>query len=109
MIEYKGYLGAVEFDPDIETFHGTVINISDVISFYGTSVPELRREMKKSVEEYLAFCREQGRPPEQPFSGKLVIQTNPDLHRRIALEASRRHLGVSTFVEKVLEDAVAVG
>ena len=64
MIEYKGYIGAVEFDPDIDSFHGTVININDVITFYGSSVAELREEMHKSVEEYLEFCREQGREPE---------------------------------------------
>lgn len=27
MIEYKGYLGVVSFDPEIDAFHGTVINL----------------------------------------------------------------------------------
>ena len=35
MIEYKGYIGAVNFDPEIALFHGTVINTHDVITFYG--------------------------------------------------------------------------
>ena len=39
MIEYKGYIGAVDFDPDIDLFHGTVINTNDVITFYGASDP----------------------------------------------------------------------
>ncbi len=26
MIEYKDYIGAVNFDPEIDLFHGTVIN-----------------------------------------------------------------------------------
>ena len=26
MIEYKGYIGVVDFDPEIDLFHGTVIN-----------------------------------------------------------------------------------
>ena len=71
MIEYKGYIGVVEFDPEIDSFHGTVINTNDVITFYGWSVAELRQEMGKSVEAYLEFCREQSRAPEPPFSGKL--------------------------------------
>ena len=56
MIEYKGYLGDFAFDPEIDAFHGTVININDVITFYGSSVTELREEMQKSIEEYFAFC-----------------------------------------------------
>lgn len=57
MIEYKGYIGVVDFDPEIDSFHGTVINTNDVITFYGSSVTELREEMQKSIEEYLEFCR----------------------------------------------------
>lgn len=44
MIEYKGYIGVVDFDPEIDIFHGTVINTHDVISFYGASVTELRTD-----------------------------------------------------------------
>ena len=68
MIEYKGYLGDVVFDPEIDAFHGTVININDVVTFYGTSVAELREEMQKSIEAYFAFCKEQGREPAEPSS-----------------------------------------
>ena len=30
MIEYKGYIGAVNFDPEIDLFHGTAINTSQL-------------------------------------------------------------------------------
>ena len=45
MIEYKGYIGTFEFDSEIDSFYGTVINTNDVITFYGVSVKELREEM----------------------------------------------------------------
>ena len=66
MIEYKGYIGVVDFDPEIDFFHGTVINTNDVIAFYGASVSELREEMQKSIEGYIEFCKEQGKIPEVP-------------------------------------------
>lgn len=106
MIEYKGYMGVFDFDPERDTFHGTVINTNDVISFYGSSINELRKEMRKSIEEYLAFCQEQGRSPEKPFSGKLILRTNPDLHRRVALEAARHRLSMNAYLQEVLEKAV---
>ena len=73
MIEYKGYIGVVDFDPEIDLFHGTIINTTDVITFYGASVTELREEMQKSVEGYLEFCRKQGKMPEKPFSDRFNI------------------------------------
>ena len=68
MIEYRGYIGAIDFDPEIDLFHGTVINTNDVISFYGASVNELCEEMQKSVEGYLEFCKEQGKTSEKPYN-----------------------------------------
>ena len=72
MIAYKGYMGAVDFDPEIDLFHGTVINTNDVITFYGVSLTELSEEMEKSVEGYLEFCREQGKIPEKSFSKEIL-------------------------------------
>ena len=33
MMEYKSYIGKVEFDPDARTFHGEVVGIRDVVTF----------------------------------------------------------------------------
>ncbi len=74
MIEYKGYLGDFAFDPELDAFHGTVININDVITFYGSSVAELREEMKTSIEAYFAFCKEQGKEPEEPLTDEALVQ-----------------------------------
>jgi len=61
MIEYKGYIGIVDFDPEIDLFHGTVINTQDVIAFYSASITELREQMQKSLEVYLKFVRNKGK------------------------------------------------
>ena len=106
MIEHKGYIGVFEFDPEIDTFHGTVVNTNDVITFYGKSVAELRKEMRASANEYLAFCQEEGREPEKPFSGKLLLRTSPELHRRVALEAARQKISMNAYIQEILEKAV---
>ena len=38
VMEYKGYVGKVEFDDDAEIFHGEVLDTRDVITFQGKSV-----------------------------------------------------------------------
>jgi len=107
VIEYKGYVGVFEFDEELGQFHGYVVNTKDVISFYGSSVDELKAELQNSVEEYLAFCAEIGKEPEKPFSGKLSLRTTPEIHRRIAIHAARRRVSMNSFVESVLASAVS--
>ncbi len=106
MIEYEGYVGVFDFDSEIDAFHGTVINTNDVISFYGSSVEELKKEMRQSIDEYLAFCEEQGKKPEKPFSGKIMIRTSPELHRQLAREAARHQISMNNYVQDVLKEAV---
>lgn len=48
MMQYKGYLGRVEFDDEAELFHGEVINTRDVITFQGTTPEEIKREFQIS-------------------------------------------------------------
>ena len=43
MMEYKGYIGKVDFDDEANIFHGEVINVRDVITFQGESVQEIRQ------------------------------------------------------------------
>ncbi len=107
MIEYNGYIGVIDFDPEIDLFHGAVINTQDVITFYGASVNELREEMQKSLEVYFQVCEEQGKNPDKPFSGKLTIQTSLELYSRIALNAARRQLEIDAYLQEVLEKVVS--
>ena len=107
MIEYKGYIGVVDFDPEIDLFHGTVINTQDVITFYGASVNELREEMQKSLEVYFEVCEEQGKVPDKPFSGELTVQTTPELYGRIVMNAARRQLEIAVYLQEVLLKAIS--
>ena len=65
-MEYKGYVANITYDDELESFFGQVANTLDVITFYGKSVDELKREFALSVDAHLAFCAEQGIEPSQP-------------------------------------------
>ncbi len=107
MMEYKGYLGQVEFDDEANIFHGEVVNIRDVITFQGQSVAELRQAFEDSIEDYLAFCLERGEQPEAPFSGRFTVQISPEEHRRIILAATKAGKRIDNWVVEVLEQAAA--
>lgn len=109
MIEYKGYLGTFEYDPEEEEFHGRVVNLErDGITFVGSSVEELKREMAKSVDVYLDWCRERGEEPEAPFSGTFVVRGTPDLYRAVVTAAARDGENVDGWVAKALQRAAGV-
>ena len=46
MMNYKGYIGNVEYDDEAKIFAGTVINTKTVITFQGTSVEEIEKELE---------------------------------------------------------------
>jgi predicted HicB family RNase H-like nuclease len=106
MMEYKGYIGKVEFDSEAEIFHGEVINIRDVITFEGSSVEELNQAFRDSVDDYLEFCSLRGEEPEKPFSGKFVIRLSPELHREAFIKARLSDKSLNSWVSEVLEKAV---
>ncbi len=107
MMEYKGYIGTVEFDDEAGVFHGEVINTRDVITFQGASVVELRTALRESVEDYLVFCAERNEEPEKPLSGGFTVRISPTLHRTAALKAKQTHRSLNRWVRELIEDAVA--
>src|ERR1700730_12862616 len=106
MMEYKGYVGRVEFDDEAGILHGEVINTRDVITFQGATVQELRKAFRDSVEDYLAFCKERAEEPEKPYSGQFITRVSPELHRRINLAATLAGKSLNAWVTEQLEKGV---
>ena len=105
MMDYKGYTGKVEFDPEAGILFGRVIGTKDVITFEGTTVDEVLKAFHDSVDDYLEFCQELGKQPDQPFSGKLLLRTTPELHRRIYLASAKVDKSINVWMDEVLAQA----
>lgn len=106
MIRYRGYVGKVDIDSESGVLHGEVVNVRDVITFEGKTVAELRRALKESVEDYLVFCAERGEEPEKPFSGKFVVRVEPELHRKLYIQARLADKSLNKWINDVLRMAV---
>ena len=106
MMEYQGYVARVEFDEDGNIFHGEVINLRDVVTFEGKSVSELRKAMRESVEDYLAFCEERKEEPEKPFSGRLLVRIDPALHREIYVRSREEDKSLNGWIAEKLGKAI---
>ena len=104
MMNYKGYIGAVEFDAQARIFHGEIINTRDVITFQGKTVDELEQAFQESVDDYISWCEEEGVAPEKPYSGRFNLRLPPELHREVAVTAKRLNVSINKFVERAVED-----
>jgi predicted HicB family RNase H-like nuclease len=108
MLEYKGYVGTVEYDSEARLFHGDVINTRDVITFQGTTVDEIEQAFRDSVDDYLAWCMEEKIAPEKPYSGTFNLRVSPELHKEIAVRAKKLKMSINRFVEKAITDELAL-
>ncbi|WP_027360230.1 type II toxin-antitoxin system HicB family antitoxin [Desulforegula conservatrix] len=106
MMEYKGYIGVVDYDDKAKVFHGEIINTRDVITFQGKSVDEIEAAFHESIDDYLAWCEQDGINPEKPYSGKFNLRLSPELHREVATAAKKLKLSINSFVEKALIDEI---
>ena len=107
-MEYKGYIGIVEYDSDAKLFHGDVVNTRDVITFQGTTVAEIEKAFTESIDDYMNWCKQEGVEAEKPYSGKFNLRLSPELHREIAITAKKLNLSINNFVEKALKDELAM-
>ena len=105
MIEYKGYVARIEYDASVERLHGSVINSGPypIATFEATDVQSLHREFRRSIDDYLAWCEQDGVQPRRPFSGKLNLRLGSDLHQRVALMAEEEGVSLNTWIKQALE------
>ena len=106
MIRYKGYTGIFEYDDEFEFFAGHVVDTRDGINFEGKSVSELKESMRRAVDDYLVFCEETGREPSKPYSGRILVRIDPELHRKLATKASGQRMSMNAYIAERLNEIV---
>lgn len=106
MLNYKGYIGHVEFDDENEIFSGEVINTKDIITFQADTAHDLKQAFIDSIEDYLEFCKERNENPEKPFSGKFNLRISPELHKAVFIAAKQSGQSLNTWVCDILRHAI---
>ena len=59
-MEYKGYIGSVEFSEADGVFHGKIQGIRALISYEGTTLKKLIDDFHVAVNDYLTLYQENG-------------------------------------------------
>lgn len=105
-MEYKGYIGSVEFEEEKTCFFGKVLGITASIPYEGESAWKLITNFHSAVDEYLARCKETGIQPEAAYSGSISLRITPELHRQAALAAISKDISLNQFIETAIQEAL---
>ena len=102
---YQGYAARIEYSDEDGCFVGHVAGIRDVIGFHGEAVAELRAAFEEAVDDYLQTCAQLGRPPQRPYSGRLMLRIPPEVHAHAAMMAEARGKSLNQWAAEVLSSA----
>jgi len=102
-LEYKGYNGAVLYSAEDKILHGRIVGIRDMVTYKGRNVTSLEKNFKAAVDEYLKFCKAEGKKPDTPFKGSFNVRLGRDLHKRAALFAEEHDQKLNAVVHDALE------
>ncbi len=107
-MQYKGYIGSVEFSEKDGIFFGKVLGIRSLISYEGTNASELISDFHSAVDDYLALCASSGSKPETAYKGSLNVRfKNSDIHRQAAIYAFSHNQSLNSFIEEAVMDKLA--
>ncbi len=106
-MQYKGYQANVVYEAEDDLLVGHIMHINDIIGFHGTSLKEVKAAFKEAVDDYLDHCKETGKSPNKPFSGKVMFRIAPEIHARAALAAQLKGMSLNQWAEQVLAEAAS--
>ncbi len=107
LIEYKGYVGSIEFSEEDELFYGKVQGIRTLISYEGSNAAELINDFHIAVDDYLELCETENKEPEKAYKGSFNVRISPELHKKIAIYAMEHDITLNSFVEQSVEKVLA--
>lgn len=102
-----GYQAEIEYDPELDQFRGEILGLNGGADFYGKNPKELRAEFRKSLNVFLAVCREKGIEPRRNFSGRFNLRIPTDLHEKLAIAAEAEGKSLNAVVQEALRERVA--
>lgn len=107
-IQYRGYVGTVEFSEEDELFFGKVMGIRSLISYQGENAKTLIDDFHGAVDEYLLNCETEGVKPEVAYKGSFNVRISPELHKELAIYALAHEMSLNSCVEEALKKSLAV-
>ncbi|CAN5860202.1 type II toxin-antitoxin system HicB family antitoxin [soil metagenome] len=105
-MKYNGFIGSVNYSSIDEVFHGKIEFITDLVTFEGTTVDELKKSFQEAVDDYLELCEEIGKKPEKSLNGVFNVRLKPELHKKAAIVAIEKKIPLNQVVVEAISQYV---
>jgi len=107
VLEYKGFIGTVEFSAKDNVLFGKVLGVNGLVSYEGESIAELRNDFENAVDDYISECEEKGIEQQRSYKGSFNVRISPQLHQSLVLFATTHNITLNATVEKALEEFIS--
>ena len=107
-IEYKGYIGSIEYSAEDKCFFGKLEMIDDLVTFEATNAQDLEDNFHTAVDDYLQTCKMLGREPQKVYKGVFNVRIEPELHKKVYQEALKAGISLNSFVRQALSQQVGM-
>ena len=98
-LEYKGYIGTIEYSSEDRVFFGKLAMIDDLVTFEADNVDDLENNFRKSVGDYLETCKSLNKSPQKVFKGVFNVRISPELHKQAYKLALEKRVSLNKFIE----------
>jgi predicted HicB family RNase H-like nuclease len=105
-LAYKGYTGTIEASIEDGCLHGQILFITDIITYEGNTVDDIKTSFEEAVDHYLAYCQNTGKPANKPYSGTFNVRVGQDLHRKAVEVAYNQSITLNDFVAQSIKNAI---
>ena len=104
-LEYKGYLGSIEYSKEDNCLFGKVLGLNkqNCITYEGNTATELYNDFKEGIDHYLEHCKINNIKPQKSYNGVLNIRIPSETHSRIAMIAEKTGTSINAFIRDSIE------
>lgn len=105
-IEYKNYIGSVEYSDEDKCFFGKVEMIDDLVTFEANTVEDLEKNFQEGINDYINTCQKLGREVQKSYKGVFNVRVSPKLHKLAYQKALKNNISLNALVGKSLEQYI---
>src|SRR6187549_3889869 len=102
-MEYGEFIGSVHYSAKDDLLFGKIEGISDLVTFEGASVKELRKSFKEAVDDYIILCEKTGKSAYRSFKGSFNVRIPPEMHKEVFRKATKEGKNLNQFVQEALQ------
>ena len=96
-LQHKDFIGTFNYIEDEDILHGKIEGITDLVTFQGESIKEMKKAFVEAVEDYILLCGEVGKEPHKSFKGSFNVRLSPNLHRQVWIEAVKHNMNLNPY------------